>query len=223
MFAVPPSRADASWPFVRSRDPSTTAYPRVASCAQTSRPIPRLAPVTTATGALSAITPSALGQRVHHGLEAARVEVVVVGADQPVLEAKDRDVVVGVLGAVGQHGTVAVLDADGVRIGCGVDGGQLRLELAEVREQALEAGDDLRLALDRAGEPLRRIGDDDLALLVPQLAPRADVLTVQQLVEAAHCRSVGFSSLRVVGSNECSPRIVVLRVRYDRPYAASGP
>src|SRR6185369_8121967 len=40
----------ASSPLRRSREPSTTAKPSRASCRHTSRPTPRLPPVTTATG-----------------------------------------------------------------------------------------------------------------------------------------------------------------------------
>jgi hypothetical protein len=46
------------------------------------------------------------------------------------------------LSAVGQHRAVAVLKADGVRVGCGIERGHFRSELAEVREQTLEGGAD---------------------------------------------------------------------------------
>src|SRR3954468_16130941 len=48
--AVAPTSRAAAWPLARSREPRTTSKPRCASRRQTSRPIPRFAPVTTATG-----------------------------------------------------------------------------------------------------------------------------------------------------------------------------
>src|SRR5204863_2261061 len=47
----PPSWRAARAPLAGSRAPRSTAWPAAASCRQTSRPMPRLAPVTSATGA----------------------------------------------------------------------------------------------------------------------------------------------------------------------------
>src|SRR5437773_1042012 len=66
-----PSAATARSPLPASRDPSTTVTPRSASCRHTSRPIPRFAPVTSATGGVQRL--SGLPVRPHGQLVPARI------------------------------------------------------------------------------------------------------------------------------------------------------